>query len=69
MNKGWFSKLVERYKTWRFKREMQKRHPDPFIVCSWARKCAHVDGILCDPKTCEDPTFYMQEEARKGANP
>lgn len=33
-------------------REWERTFPDPLIVCRHARKCAHVDGMLCQPKTC-----------------
>ena len=66
MSKGWFAELVERYKTWRFYREMRKEFPDPFIVCPWARECAHADGILCRPKSCNHPSYFMQ--AKEGGN-
>ena len=71
MNTNWIMRLIERYKTWRFCREMKKNRPDPFIVCYVARDCPHVDGLICNPKTCEDPSYYMSDEykqTKKGAD-
>ena len=49
-----------------FKREWDKTYPDPMVVCRHATKCAHVDGYLCKPKTCEELSFTDEEWKGEG---
>jgi len=55
------SRLWNKYIAWRYKVEMKTSCPDPLIVCPIWRDCSHVDGMLCNPKTCYERLKQIEE--------
>ena len=55
---GVIMKLLERINKYIVEQEMKRKFPDPLIVCPVHRDCAHVDGYLCEPKTCSTKKAY-----------